>query len=104
MTRWVKILTFSIVVVAPVEYAIAAEAMPSTRQAILLTVTEQDYLLGEMHLNLEALGSVVGALAQNDARTAAQAAASRGMASYGDQDPKRPKALSAPAVTRAFGS
>jgi hypothetical protein len=95
MTRWAEIMIFSIILVSQLEYAKAADAVPSTRQAILLTVTEQDYLIGEMHRNLEALSSIVSALAQNDARTAEQAAATRGMASYGDQDPNRPKTLSA---------
>ena len=95
MTRWAEIVIFSIILVSQMEYAKAADAVPSTRQAILLTVTEQDYLIGEMHRNLEALRSIVSALAQNDARTAEQAAATRGMASYGDQDPNRPKTLSA---------
>ena len=46
--------------------------------------------------HLEALNSIVSALAQNDARAAEQAAAAwRAMASYGDQDPNRPKTLSA---------
>jgi hypothetical protein len=54
------------------EYAKAADAIPSTRQTILLTVTEQDYLIGEMHRNLEALSSIISALAQNDARNVAR--------------------------------
>jgi hypothetical protein len=95
MTRWAEIMIFSIIVASQMEHANATDAIPSTRQTILLTVTEQDYLIGEMHRNLEALSSIISALAQNDARNAEQAAASRGMASYGDRDPSRPKTLSA---------
>ena len=49
MRRWAEIVIFSITLVSQIEYAKAADAVPSTRQGILLTVTEQDYLIGGMH-------------------------------------------------------
>jgi hypothetical protein len=52
-------------------------------------------MLTEMHHNLEALGVIMGSLSKNDPDQAAQAAAGRGLASYGDRDPNRPASLSA---------
>jgi hypothetical protein len=95
MTRWAMAVIALIILFLPVKRAQTDDVIPSTRQAIILTGNEQDYLIGEMHRNLSAISSVIGALAQSDSARAAQAAASRGLASYGDQDPNRPKTLSA---------
>jgi hypothetical protein len=70
-------------------------ATSSARQPIVLLLSEQDYLLGEMHGNLEALTGIIRALGQDDAPGAATAARSPGMASYGERDSDRPAALSA---------
>ena len=94
MTRSVMMVVVLIIGVLTVTQAQTNDLIPSTRQAIILTRNEQDYLIGEMHRNLSAISSVVGALAQRDSASAAQAAASRGLASYGEQDPNRPKTLS----------
>jgi len=95
MMRWVGIFVFSMLIVSRMEQANADDSIPSTRQAIQLTLIEQDYLIGEMQRNLGALGTIISALAQDEAQNAEVAAASRGMASYGDRDPNRPKTLSA---------
>lgn len=73
----------------------ADDVSPGARQAIPVTAAEHDYLLTEMHHNLEALGATLAALSRNDTQEAARAAATRGLASYGDRDPNRPKSLSA---------
>jgi hypothetical protein len=95
MTRSVMMVLVFIIVSLPVTRAQTNDVIPSTRQAITLTRNELDYLIGEMHRNLSAISSVISALAQSNSASAAQAAASRGLASYGDQDPNRPKTLSA---------
>jgi|HubBroStandDraft_4_1064222.scaffolds.fasta_scaffold264409_1 hypothetical protein len=95
MTRSVMMVIALIILSLPVTRAQTNDVIPSTRQAITLTRNEQDYLIGEMHRNLSAISSVIAALARSDSARAAQAAASRGLASYGDQDPNRPKTLSA---------
>ena len=91
----VLMLLVLLIVSLPVTRAQTNEVIPSTRQAIILTRNEQDYLIAEMHRNLSAISSLIGALAQGESASAAQAAASRGLASYGDQDPNRPTTLSA---------
>jgi hypothetical protein len=95
MKRWAQIVVVAILAVSWIERATATDSIPSARQAIILTLPEQDYLLNEMHENLSALNSIISALSRNDPRSAAHAAATRGIASYGDRDPNRPKTLSA---------
>jgi hypothetical protein len=90
MTRSVMMVIALIILSLPVTRAQTNDVIPSTRQAITLTRNEQDYLIGEMHRNLSAISSVIAALARSDSARAAQAASSRGLASYGDQDPNRP--------------
>jgi hypothetical protein len=95
MTRSVMMVLVLIIVSLPVTRAQTNDVIPSTRQAITLTRNKLDYLIGEMHRNLSAISSVISALAQSNSASAAQAAASRGLASYGDQDTNRLKTLSA---------
>ena len=72
----------------------AAESVPSDRQFIPLNQVEKDYLIGEMHKNLGAIQAIIAALGQQDYQRAQQAAASRGMATFGANDPNYPKTIS----------
>lgn len=78
-----------------IEPASAAEPERAERQAIELTSTERDYLLSEMHANLTAFESLLGALAREDGRTAEQAAVTRGTVGFRGRDSIRPTTLAA---------
>jgi len=73
----------------------AAAPEPAQRQVIALNATERDYLLTEMHANLTAFESLLGALALEDRQSAEQAALTRGTASYRSRDSIRPTTLGA---------
>jgi hypothetical protein len=72
-----------------------AQSSLSARTPIRLSPLEREFLQTEMHLNLRALQAVYAALAQQDHARAAESAATRGMATFGDKDPTRPKTLTA---------
>jgi cytochrome c556 len=71
----------------------AAESPPSSRQYIPLDQVEKDYLIGEMHKNVAGIQGILAALGQQDYQRAQQAAAIRGMATFGSNDPSLPKTL-----------
>ena len=62
-----------------------AEKADDGRAAILMTAPERDMVLGEMRVFLEAVQTIVEALAQDDISTAAAAAISVGMGSTGNE-------------------
>ena len=72
-----------------------AEQPLGPRTPILLDAVERQFLQTEMHLNLRALQVIYASLAGKDPARASEAAASRGMSTFGDKDPSRPRTLTA---------
>lgn len=73
----------------------AAEVDWEARKDIVLSQVERDFLLTEMHSNMTALQTAFDAVAKGDWDRAAAAATTRGMSTFGDKDPTRPKTLTA---------
>lgn len=81
-----------------------AETAWDSRQEIALAPVERDFLLDEMQSNMLALQKIYAALATKDFKTAREAATGRGMSTFGDRDPTRPKTLTSklPAAWKAL--
>lgn len=75
--------------------ATAGEVDWQARKDIVLSQVERDFLLTEMHSNMTALQTAFDAVAKGDWDRAAAAATTRGMSTFGDKDPTRPKTLTA---------
>jgi len=88
---------FAASVVALALVVVAAPTLADTdwdgRQEIKLSPVERNYLLDEMQSNMTALQEVYEALAAPYFAHAAEAATTRGMDTFGDKDPRRPKTL-----------